>query len=359
MPMKPRRRDLVVIGGSAGASTPLRRIVSALPADLPAAVLVVIHLPSTGEGLLPVLSSLSRPATLPVRNAEDGAELRPGHIYIAPPNRHLLVVDGHLKLGAGPRENMMRPAVDALFRSAAISHGPRAIGVILSGMLNDGASGLAAIKRCGGIALVQAPSDAEARDMPIAALEATPVDLSAAAAELAEAVLRFVSEPPGPPRDVPDDIRFEVEIAAGGRIDADRLRAIAATSAITCPDCGGVLSEVRGSGPVRFRCQVGHAFTGRALLECQEGLVDEAMRVALRIIEERASLVTRMSRDASQAGRTSMAEMYDRRAKEYQDHVDVLRKAIMTSMNLGEPSDPPESVATEQVLRTIVENDPS
>jgi two-component system chemotaxis response regulator CheB len=159
--------------------------------------------------------------------------------------------------------------------------------------MNDGASGLAAIKRCGGIALVQAPSDADARDMPIAVLEATPVDLSAPRAEVAEALLRFVAEPPGPTRRVPEDVRFEVEIAAGGRIDHDRLRAIAETSSVTCPDYGGVLSKILGTGPLGFRCQVDHAYTGKVLLEHQEGLVDEAMRVALRIIEERAALVTR------------------------------------------------------------------
>jgi two-component system, chemotaxis family, protein-glutamate methylesterase/glutaminase len=344
-------RDLVVIGGSAGASAPLRSILSSLPQDLPAAVLVVMHVPSTGEGVFPTLSNLPSPAALPVQNAEDGGELRTGRIYIAPPNRHLLIFDGHIKLGTGPRENLVRPAVDPLFRSAAISHGPRTIGIILSGLLNDGASGLAAIKRCGGIALVQAPSDSYARDMPVAALEATPVDLSAPRGELAEAVLRFVAEPPGPAREVPEDIRFEVEVAAGGRIDHDRLGAFAEASSITCPDCGGVLSEVHGNGPLRFRCQVGHAFTGGALVERQEGLTDEAMRVALRIIEERAALVGRMAREAGRVGRTSMAEMYDRRVEEYRASADVLRKAIGRMMNPDGQADPAESAADEDTAR--------
>lgn len=301
--------------------------------------------------MLPILSS-SGSIALPLQNAVEGAELRTGHIYLAPPNRHLLIVDGRLKLGIGPRENLARPAIDPLFRSAAISHGPRAIGVILSGLLNDGASGLAAIKRRGGIALVQAPSDSEAPDMPIAALEATPVDLSAPRHDLPAAVLRFVSEAAGLAREVPRDILLDVEIAAGGPIDHDRLRAIADPTTITCPDCGGVLSEIREDRPLRFRCQVGHAFTGKMLLEHQEGLVDEAMRVALRIVEERAALVAKMGREAREAGRRSTAEMHESRAVEYKEQAEILRKAILSSMNLADLPDPAENIIKAQVLRS-------
>jgi two-component system, chemotaxis family, protein-glutamate methylesterase/glutaminase len=344
-------RDLVVIGGSAGSSGPLKTLLSSLPKDLPASILVVVHMPSSSAGLLPPLSTSSSIA-LPVQNAVDGAELSTGHVYLAPPNRHLLVIDGHLKLGTGPRENLSRPAIDPLFRSAAISHGPRAIGLILSGMLNDGASGLAAIKRGGGIALVQAPSDCEAPEMPSAALEATPVDLSAPRHDLPAAVLRFVSEAPGPAREVTRDILLDVEIAAGNPVDHDRLRAVADPATITCPDCGGVLSEIREDRPLRFRCQVGHAFTDKTLLEYQEGLVDEAMRVALRIIEERAALVAKMGREARQAGRMSLAEMHDEKAVEYKEQADILRKAILSSMDLADLPDPAESIVNAQVPRS-------
>ncbi len=301
--------------------------------------------------MLPSLST-SGSIALPLQNAVDGAELRTGHVYLAPPNRHLLVVDGRLKLGTGPRENLSRPAIDPLFRSAAISHGPRAIGLILSGLLNDGASGLAAIKRRGGIALVQAPSDAEAPDMPIAALEATPVDLSVPRHDLPAAVLRFVSEAPGPAREVTRDLLLDVDIAAGGPIDHDRLRAIADPATITCPDCGGVLSEIREGRPLQFRCQVGHAFTGKTLLERQEGLVDEAMRVALRIVEERAALVAKMGQEARQAGRLSMAEMHENRAIGYKEQAEILRRAILSSMDLADLPDPAENVFKAQVLRS-------
>lgn len=321
---------MLLIGGSAGAVAPLRTILAALPADLPASVIVLLHMSANGTGIFATVASLS--CRLPACHAEDGMVLRPGQVYVAQPNRHLLVAEGQLRLGSGPRENSARPAIDPLFRSAAIAYGPRAIGVILSGMLNDGASGLAALKQSGGIALVQAPKDAEAPDLPLAALEATPVDLSAAAVDLAAAIVQHVHEEPGPAVEVPPEIHLEVEIAAGGRITPDKVAEIAAPVPITCPDCGGVLSEVKGGWPLRFRCQVGHAYTGRALLARQEAQVDEAMRVALRIIEERAELVGRMGRNAERAGRSAMAQMYQDRAEEYRVHADTLREGVILSM---------------------------
>jgi two-component system chemotaxis response regulator CheB len=333
-------REMVCIGGSSGALEPLRTILSGLSDDFPAsdefpaAIVVVLHVASGGTGLSSAIASASR---MPVHRAEDGMVHRPGNVYIAPPDHHLLALDGRLRLGGGPRENLSRPAIDPLFRSAALSFGPRLVAVVLSGMLGDGAAGLAAVKRCGGIALVQAPRDAAAPEMPLAALEATPVDLSAAAANLVPAIGRFVREVPGPSIDVPDDIRLEVEIAAGSRLGSERLREVASPVAITCPDCGGVLSEMANGAPLRFRCQVGHAYNADALLAEQEGQVDEAVRVALRIIEERVELLSRMCRDAAQVGRRSTAETYAERADEYRGYADILRKAAMEQIRPGGP----------------------
>ena len=323
-------RGLVCIGGSSGALEPLRMILSGLSGDFfPASVVIVLHVASGSTGIFSAIASASR---MPVHRAEDDMPLRPGNVYIAPPDRHLLALDGWLKLGNGPRENCSRPAIDPLFRSAAVSSGPRVVAVLLSGMLSDGAAGLAAVKRCGGIAPVQAPRDALAPDMPLAALEATPVDLSAAAADLTPALERFVREIPGPAPAIPDDIRLEVEIAAGDWLGSQRLRQVAAPVAITCPDCGGVMSEMANGAPLRFRCQVGHAYNADALLSKQQDQVDEAVRVALRIIEERSELLSRMCRDAAQVGRKSAAETYAERAEEYRGYADILRKAAMEQM---------------------------
>jgi two-component system chemotaxis response regulator CheB len=343
-------RDLVVIGGSAGATQPLKEILRALPADLPAAVVVVLHVPATSVGIFATVAAAA--STLPVSHAEDGALLERGRVHLAPANRHLLVIDGRLKLGTGPRENLARPAIDPLFRSAALSAGARAIGVILSGKLNDGASGLAAIKERGGIALVQAPQEASERDMPLAALETTPVDLSAKASDIASAILGYTRGQPSAERPASRELRLEVEIAAGSRIGLTDLPDLAKPVAITCPDCGGVLSEIEAGHPLRFRCQVGHAYTGQALMRRQEGRVDEAMRVALRIIEERAELVSRMKDDATKAGRSGMALMYDERAREYREYAESLREAVLARLDIvnGHPEDMEGSAPAAEVF---------
>jgi len=177
-------RDIIVIGGSAGSGGVLQRIMADLPPDLDASLFVATHVPSQSAGYL--ADMLSRGSTLPVRTAVDGQPIEKGHVYVAVPDRHLLVIDGTVRLGDGPRENMTRPAIDPLFRSAALSYGPRTVGVVLSGLLNDGASGLRAIKACGGTAIVQHPLDAAEDQMPLAALECVEVDEVAAAADLAK-----------------------------------------------------------------------------------------------------------------------------------------------------------------------------
>ncbi|MFC4309782.1 chemotaxis protein CheB [Steroidobacter flavus] len=339
-------RDLVVIGGSAGAVPALTTILRSLPTNLPAAVVVILHVPAESTGIFRTVAAAA--SALPVKQAEQGMTIERGNIYVARANRHLLVVDGHLRLGTGPRENLVRPAIDPLFRSAALTAGPRVIGVILSGKLNDGASGLAAIKTCGGIALVQAPQHALSSEMPLAALEASPVNLSASPEELASAIQRYVSEAPGPGRLGPPGLQLDVEIALGARTRPENFDTLTKPSSITCPDCGGVLAEIEGDRPLRFRCQVGHAFSAQALLRKQEGQVDEAMRVALRIIEERASLVERMGQDALQTGRQGMAEMYERRAAEYRGYAESLREAVLLRMEAADSSEA-DSVVTREV----------
>jgi len=262
----------------------------------------------------------------------------PGHIYLAVPDHHLIVADGHMKLGRGPRENMARPAIDPLFRSAAVSYGPRVIGVVLSGLLNDGASGLEAIKRCGGVTVVQDPAEAIADEMPRSAMSAVEVDLAVPSARIGDLLSDLVREPPGPGMPIPPEIRLEVDIAAGERVDTSVISRFADPSALTCPNCSGVLSTVRGAKPLRFRCQVGHAYTADIVAKEQENAVDEALRVALRVIEERAELVSRMAEDGRNAGRRAIAEMYQERGEEYRRYADTIRRAVLMSLPSPEPS---------------------
>ena len=323
-------RDIVVIGGSSGATAPLKTILAALPQDLPAAVFVALHVPARSMGMLATVAAAA--GHLPVHQAADFMPITPGNVYLAAPDHHLIVVEGHMRLGRGPRENMARPAIDPMFRSAAVAYGPRVIGVVLSGLLSDGASGLDAIKRCGGVAVVQDPADAIADEMPLAAIRATAVDLTIPSAQLGDALSDLTREPPGWPVPVPPDLRLEVDIAAGERVDSEVLRRIGDPAALTCPSCGGVMSAVRGAKPLRFRCQVGHAMSADVMAKEQENAVDEALRVALRVIEERAELVSRMAEEGRAAGRSAIAETYGERAAEYRRYADVLRQAVLRSM---------------------------
>jgi two-component system chemotaxis response regulator CheB len=326
------KRDIIAIGGSAGSTDPLKQLLAGLPADFPASLFVTTHIPSTHHSYLPeVLGSHSK---LPVREAVDGQPIERGHVYLPASDRHLLLVDHTLRLGLGPRENMSRPSIDPMFRSAALAYGSRTVGVILSGMLNDGASGLYAIKQVDGTAVVQHPLDCRAADMPRAALEATDVDYVAPAAELSTLLIDIADLDAAPRRPPPEELEIEVEIAAGRRLGPDLLRRLADPAPITCPDCGGVLSEVRGQRPLRYRCQIGHAYSAEELAAHDEK-VDEAIRIALRVMEERVELVERMGRDARQTGRRALAELYEQRAIEYQRYAETLREAAVLSLRMG------------------------
>jgi two-component system, chemotaxis family, protein-glutamate methylesterase/glutaminase len=331
-------RDIVVIGGSAGSGAALQRIMADLPADLPASLFVATHVPSQSAGYL--ADMLARAGPLPVRSAVDGQPIERGHVYVAVPDRHLLVIDGTMRLGDGPRENMTRPAIDPLFRSAALSYGPRVVGVVLSGLLNDGASGSRAIKACGGTAVVQHPIDAAEDQMPLAALECVDADEVAAAAELASVIVQVSRSPAAKARKPPPGLALEVEIAAGSRLGSAALRQIADPSALSCPDCHGVLSEVRDEKPLRYRCQIGHAQTAEVLAARGEE-VQDAMRIALRVMEERVTLVTRMAADARQTGRNAVAELYEARAVEYGRYAAILREAAIEALRLGRERDDP------------------
>ena len=330
-------RDIIVIGGSSGATTPLKAILGRFPADLPAAVFIVLHIPARSTGMLALVAGAAGP--LPVRQAEDGMRIERGFVYIAAPDHHMILASGVIRLGCGPRENMVRPAIDPLFRSAAISYGSRVIGVVLSGLLNDGASGLNAIKRCGGVAVIQDPGDAIADEMPRRAMEATNIDLSVSVAKLGDVLSDLARQTPGKSLPPPPELRLEVEIAAGERVGSDVLERFADPIGITCPGCGGVLSKVREGQPLRFRCQVGHAYTADALAKEQEEQVDEALRVALRIIEERAELVHRMAEEGRLSGRRVVAEMYEERAREYRAQAEKIRRVVLRSFQPHVPGD--------------------
>ena len=321
--------DIIAIGGSAGSGAVLRQVLGELPASFPGSVLISTHLPGNAPSYL--TESLQGVSTLPVCAAVEGQPIEPGRVYVAVPDRHLLVIDGTVRLGDGPRENMVRPSIDPMLRSAAVAYGSRTVGVILSGMLNDGASGLWAVKQDGGVTLVQHPLDAQQESMPRAAIEAVEPDQVVTAAQLAPMLTTLAHAPAGPARPPPEGLALEIEIAGGARLGACRLASLANASALTCPQCQGVLSEVRGERPLRYRCQIGHAFTAE-VIDSHPREVDHAVRLAMRLMEERVTLVERMARDARDSGRNAVAELYGTRAVEYRRYATVLRAAASQSV---------------------------
>jgi two-component system chemotaxis response regulator CheB len=324
-------RDIVVVGGSAGALEALMTLLPGVPGDLPAAVFVVVHIGATTHSVLPEI--LNRAGPLPAQTAKDGARFEPGCIYVAPPDRHLLLDRGRIALRRGPRENLARPAIDPLFRSVAAEFGSRVIGVLLSGMLYDGASGLRAIKRCGGIAVVQA--DAAYPEMPRHACDTADVDHRVPAAELAALLVRLVAEPAGRPPEVPEDIRFEARMAAGEANGIKAEERLGALTPLTCPECGGSLWEIEDGPVLRHRCHAGHAYDGDLLLAEQSELIDRALWSALRVHEERAALLRRHAEHARAREADREANRCDQLAAEHDEHVHTIRQFVMGASARG------------------------
>ncbi|HET8610566.1 MAG TPA: chemotaxis protein CheB [Burkholderiales bacterium] len=321
------QRDIIAIGGSLGAVEAVKQLCGDLPPDIAATLFIVVHIGSESRNML--AGAIGARSAIPVTTAVGGETPQRGHAYVAPAGHHLLVMDGVVRLGRGPRENMARPAIDPLFRSVGISYGPRAIGVVLTGMLNDGAAGLADLKRCGGTTVVQNPTEATAPEMPLGALAGSDVDYRAPLGEMAQLLVKLSGEDAAPAPEVPEDIRLEAGIALGRRSDPETTAKFADPVRLSCPACGGVLSQIRRWPPLRFRCQVGHAYTAEVLAAEQESDVDEAMRVALRIVEERMVLIEKLADDARRNGHHAAAAAHEQRAGRYRAYVESLQKAVL------------------------------
>jgi two-component system chemotaxis response regulator CheB len=320
------RRDVVVVAASAGGIEALRNVLAGLPRDFHAAICVVLHISPTSGVALPMI--LDRSGPLPASAARDGEPLRPGHIYVCVADHHLLLSDGYVRVRGGPRENGYRPAADPLFRSAARFFGPRAIGVVLSGTLSDGAAGLAAIRTEGGLAVVQDPADALYPGMPSHALEWVSADYVATATEIGPLLARLVCEPVHDDAvDMPPDIREEVAIMENGPPTVGQHHP-GTPSQWPCPDCNGVLWEVDDPDVLRFRCRVGHAWSGESLLDEQRAMVENALWMALRSMEDRAELSRALADRAETRGRRMSAERFRSNANELISSIEVLRRLL-------------------------------
>lgn len=323
-------RDLVVIGASAGGVETLQTLVRGLPADLPAAVLIVQHLLPGGPSVLSQI--LSRASTLPCAAAHEGDALLEGRILVAPPDRHLVVWGEHVTLSGGARENGHRPAVDVLFRSAARARGPRVVAVVLSGALDDGTAGMVAVRTCGGIGVVQDPAEAMHPSMPRCALEgALPehvAPVAAIPALLGELTAVELSGGwPGPS----DLVSAEVALVEGspGAEAMPQRGPFGQPAGLTCPECGSSLYRIEDAGPVRFRCRVGHAWSSETLVAQQSFELESALWMALRSLEEKAALTRELSQRARGSGRMLSGEAFESQAVEAERATALVRDLLV------------------------------
>ncbi|HJZ75696.1 MAG TPA: chemotaxis protein CheB [Vicinamibacterales bacterium] len=331
-----RPKYLVVIGASAGGIEALRAIVAAIDADFAAPICVVMHSAPEAPSVLDAI--LSRAGTLPATNAINGERLQPGHVYVAPPDFHLVVEPGVLRVTKGPRENRFRPAIDPLFRSAAQVYGPAAIGVILTGSLDDGTDGLWAIKQLGGCAIVQDPLEALFPSMPQHAIDHVNVDYILPLAEIAPLLARLTSVPvePVPSARVPHILQVEVKIAMEENpIDAG-LERIGTPSNFSCPECHGVLLELKEGTRTKFRCHTGHAYSIASLLAAVGEGIEDSLWTAVRALEEGHLLMTRMAEHFKVSHDSAAAEELVDRANEARRQADAVRQVVMEREPLSE-----------------------
>jgi two-component system chemotaxis response regulator CheB len=332
--MTTRGRNIIVIGASAGGLEVLDELVGGLPTNLQASIFIVQHMAAENSGE-PLLRRLGRHQAFRPKLAQGGDTFKPGHIYIAPPDQHLLVKGTKLLVTKGAPENRYRPGIDPLFRSAAVSHGPRVIGIVLTGMLDDGTAGLIAIKRCGGVTVVQDPREAAYSGMPLSALDNANVDYCVSIAEMGPLLARLVSERPGRRKAIPPDVRTEATIAERVLSDVSQVNGLGKQVPYNCPGCGGVLWEMDRPGQKRYRCHTGHSYTGAALLASQSEKIEEMLWISLRMFEERKNLLISMTKDART---TALGQSTRQRAKLTQGYIDRIRGLLLEPGSDG-PSD--------------------
>jgi two-component system chemotaxis response regulator CheB len=328
-------RTAVVVGASAGGVEALRGFVQALPPDFPAAILVVLHIPAAGTSAL--TSILRRAGSLPVRQAAEGDKLTSGEILVAPPDRHLIVYDGAVTLSNGPRENGHRPAVDVLFRSAARALGPRVVGVVLSGALDDGAAGMVAITSRGGAGVVQDFDEALYDSMPRAAATSAGLDVTAPVSKIPDVLRDLLATEVPDAGGASDLMRTETAMADMDAREMHEDERPGTPSGFACPDCHGALFQIEEKGLVRYRCRVGHAWSSESLSARQANDLEGALWMALRSLEEKAALSGELQLRAEESRHDLSALRFAEHRAEAQSAAELVRELIV---RIGEGSGP-------------------
>ena len=332
------KRDIVVIGASAGGVIALKELVGLLPADFQATIFVVQHVAPYTKSHLPEI--LSQFGPLQATHPKDGEKFRPGHIYIAPPDHHLLVEADQILVKKGPKENRFRPSVDALFRSAAYTFGPRVIGVVLTGLLNDGTSGMWSIKRCGGSTIIQEPGEAMYPSMPLSVLEYVDVDYTLPLAGIASKLVELINEVvPQAPEVTPQErnlLKTEIIIAAQHNAFEMGILNMGSLTPFTCPECNGTLVRFQEGKFIRYRCHTGHAFTASALLTDVSRNVEETLWKAVRGLEEVTMLLDQTATAMKESGDDEAAELFFNKAHDFRERADYLHEFAFQQEQLSE-----------------------
>jgi two-component system chemotaxis response regulator CheB len=326
--------DVIVLGASAGGVEALGKVVRGLPPGLPASLFVVCHFPPGGRSVLPDL--LSRAGPLLARHAQDGEPTYPGHIYVAPPDHHLLLTPGHVRLSHGPRENRVRPSIDVLFRSAARVYGPRVVAVLLSGSHHDGVAGLLAVRAASGIAVLQDPLDAKMSALPRSAEEVAGADYVEPADRLASLLVELVHRPAaGGAEAMPDPLDKLPEVVAADQRAQTHDQKRGQISVFTCPECGGALWQADETGTLRFRCHVGHAFQAEALMDGQSEALEAALWTAVRIFRDKGVLARQVAARERGRGNLKASQSFEEQAVQDDHYATLIQEHILGSSQRG------------------------
>jgi two-component system, chemotaxis family, protein-glutamate methylesterase/glutaminase len=326
---------VVVVGASEGGVETLIKLIEKLPKDFPAAVLIVQHLSPHRPSMLPYI--LSRSSKLAVSAATNLETIKPGHIYVAPPDQHLIIEDGNLRLVRGPKENFSRPSVDVLFRSAAVVFGPRVIGVILSGAMGDGASGLQAIKSAGGVAIIQDPNEALNPSMPLAAAQEVQIDTILPVAKIADELVKLSKKPLTSMKKKKLTKKNAKKKLAEKELKQSKFKEeqlakegeYGEPSVYACPDCRGVLWEIKDGELTRFRCRTGHGYLPEVLSERQSDNIESSLWAAMTALEEKSSLSLRLARKFSDIGDVNAEKRFRQKSKDSLAKAEVIRQILI------------------------------
>jgi two-component system, chemotaxis family, protein-glutamate methylesterase/glutaminase len=323
-------QHIIVIGASSGGFEALKKIAKALPSGFEPPIMIVWHMSPDVRGILP--QALNRISPIYAVHAHDGEELGSNRIYVAPPDHHMILEDGKIRVTRGPKENRFRPAIDPLFRSAAYAYGNRVIGVILSGGLDDGTAGLWAVKHYGGIAVVQDPSDAEVPSMPENAAREVKVDHCLPVSEIAELLVRLSKQPITKNTMVVNDqeTKKEIEIAAEKNTMHKNFLGFGKLTPYTCPECHGVLSRLQNDNIVRYRCHTGHAYSADSLLTAIGENIEDSLYNAIRGIHESVILLNHLGDHYAEVNNPKLAALYFKKAQRAAQQAEVIRQAALS-----------------------------